>query len=64
MTDAGKDEDGREDDFLEVDEAQGGNEVTNTATNVANGMNHHTDGTICLNVKSARGTCVSGQVGS
>jgi microtubule-associated protein-like 6 len=42
----------------------GGGEVANTAKNVANDQNHHTDDIMCLKVCPARATAVSGQVGS
>ena len=42
----------------------GGGEVENTAKNVANDMNHHTDDVMCVRVCPARQTAVSGQVGS
>ena len=42
----------------------GGGEVANTAKNVANDENHHTDDIMCLKVDPSRGTAASGQVGS
>ena len=42
----------------------GGGEVANTAKNVANDQNHHTDDIMCLKVDPSRRTAVSGQVGS
>ena len=42
----------------------GGGEVANTAKNVANDENHHTDDIMCLKVCPQRATAVSGQVGS
>jgi microtubule-associated protein-like 6 len=42
----------------------GGGEVENTAKNVANDENHHTDDVMCVRVNPARDTAVSGQVGS
>lgn len=42
----------------------GGGEVDNTAKNVANDQNHHTDDVMSIRVNPARDTAVSGQVGS
>ena len=42
----------------------GGGEVENTAKNVANDQNHHTDDVMCVRLNPARDTAVSGQVGS
>jgi microtubule-associated protein-like 6 len=42
----------------------GGGEVENTAKNVANDQNHHTDDVMCVRVSPDRTTAVSGQNGS